>query len=324
MKMSHYVIIFVGLFLAFWMPQFIANTFISQTAFKQIEYNHAVDNAVDDALEATGVEQDSTELITVNKDDAVNAFFQSLSDGLGISDNKESMEKLQIYVPVILFTEIDGYYLYYADSYKGSDNSSLFSRRWTEKRRYVYTDTANDLVVQFTLSEVVNIYDKQTKQWAKGHYMDIAGSFPDVDYLHDSEKFDAVRRSAIIRLLTKDMNHAVNSHNTIADRYGITYQFELPEIEKSDWNRTFDDTGMMVIFQGYPVRGTEGAYYNQYAVGSARIKKRKMFYIAKDADGTSYYHRDSCPDVKEEDKTHVYSSMKECARAGAYPADCCR
>ena len=111
MKMSHFVLIFLCIFLVFWMPRLIENVFLSETAKKQIEYNNAVDNAVDDALDAAGVEQDSDELIFINKEDAADAFFQSLSDGLGIADNPESKEKLKLYVPVMLFTEKDGYYL---------------------------------------------------------------------------------------------------------------------------------------------------------------------------------------------------------------------
>lgn len=324
MKMSHFVLIFLCIFLVFWMPRLIENVFLSETAKKQIEYNNAVDNAVDDALDAAGVEQDSDELIFINKEDAADAFFQSLSDGVGIADNPESKEKLKLYVPVMLFTEKDGYYLYYADTYRASDQSSRISRRWSEKRKYVYADAENNLIVQFTLGDIVYIYNKSTKQHIDGHYKDIADLLPDVDYLHDAASFDAMRRACIIGQIKKDMNNAVNAHNSIASRYGIVYQFELPEIKKSDWNRTIDDTGLMVLFQGYPVRGVEGVYYNQYAVGSSRIKKRKMFYITKDADGTLYYHRENCSAVKDEDKKKVYFSMLECAKQGAYPDSCCR
>lgn len=308
--------------LCLFLPLTIVFNIQSEMSFKQIQYNNAVDTSVDDALADAKVEYDSGKELFINKDSVKDCFFKSLYSSFGIQDDKNKQELVKIYVPVMLFTEKDGYYIYHMDEFKDSTGASRIVSNWTEKRKYTFNDTKNNLLINFTLGNDISVYDKASKEKIEGDYRDIRIMYPDIDYFQSDEDFENTRRTCITEHLKEDMSLFINKHNRIASAYGIRYNFELPNIEKNDWYRTIDDTGIMVIFQGYPFGDKANGYYNKYAVGSARLKKESLYYIVEE-DGTKYYHRADCSKISPDTQAEVYYSRKECAQQGAFPDSCC-
>lgn len=323
MKLSHFIILFVGIALVLLLPGAMELKLQSTVAMEQIRYNDAVDNAVDDALDAARVEVDDGQSIFINKDEAVNFFFKSMYASFKIQDDRAKQELIKLYVPVLMFTEKDGYYIYHAQEYTRSDGSAAVSYGWTEKRKYSYESDADNLLVIFTLGEDITIYDQTSSERVDGNYKDLAQIYPDVSFFQTESEFEEVRRSCIIGHLTEDMGYFINHHNSVASRYGISYQFSLPAVEKSDWYRTIDDVSLMALFQGYPVSMGYDVTYNRFAIGSARIRKEGLYFVTQES-GTMYYHREGCEELVEMDKKEAYFSQKECAQKGAFPHECCK
>lgn len=323
MKLSNFVIIFTIIAACLLIPIKLQQKMQAIVTVKQTEYNNCIDNAVDDALLGDAVEYDSGNRIFVNKDIMTENFFRSLYNSFGVVGNANAQDLIRLYVPVLLYTDTSGYYIYSAHEY-ATDGEHRTEYKWSEKRKYAYDDTANNLLVVFTLGDFVSVYNKETNEKVEGNYQDIKEIYPDVDYFNDYDEFNETRCNCIINHIVPDMEYYVNAHNTIAKRYGIEYNFELPYIQDTDWYRTIDDISLLAVFQGYPYSDIgAGGYFNRYAIGSARIKKESYFYIST-IDGVPYYHREDCDDIDETDKKKVYFSMKECAQNGAYPHDCCR
>ena len=283
---------------------------------RRIEYDKELDSAIEDGV-VNLVEVDSKRNLVLNKDAAVSQFYESLYANFGVIGNGQAENKLKGYIPVILITDTDGFYLYYADTYTVS-GETLLSQKWTEKMPYAYQD--GNLIYRFTLGTYVTLYDKSTNVFYEGEYKDLAVQFPGSIMTND-EIFDTVRRNAIIGAIEQSMNYYINLHNSIAYQYGITYQFWLPQIDKTDWYRTIDDISMLVIFQGYPYTPASTDTYNRYALGGARIKKSKVYYIAEE-NGLKYYHKADCPHVSI--SGIAYYTKEECALEGAYPCPDCR
>lgn len=146
----------------------------------------------------------------------------------------------------------------------------------------------------------------------------------------DVSEFNIKRREVIISLITSTLNEKMNKHNRYADMMGVTYDFYLPEIKDSEWINSIDDISIMAFIQGIPV-GTD-SYYNNYALGSARIVRAERYYALTDGSGI-YYHKKDCQDLIDGTKydtagepknVDAFLSKISAAKAGYYPCPKCR
>lgn len=280
---------------------------------QKVEYNKALDSAIDDGV-INLVEVDSQRNLVLNKEIAVKQFYQSLYANFRVMGNGRLEGKMKGYIPVILVTDEDGFYLYYSDTYI-SGGETLLTQRWSEKQPYAYE--LSNYSINFTLDTYLKVYDKNTHEVFEGEYKELVGMFQNT-LLENEETFHTVRRNTIISAIEENMNYYINKHNNIAYQFGITYQFWLPEIDKTDWYRTIDDISMLVIFQGYPYHSASMDTYNRYAVGGSRIRKSKAYYITEESE-LKYYHKSNCSHLSNNTYTTTYFSREECALEGAYP-----
>lgn len=316
MKITNYALVFIIICMAIFFVLFINSERINQTESERIKFNNALDGATQDALVEL-VEYDSGDIVSINKDVGVSNFFQSLYSGLGCVDNPEAQEQLKLYVPLILVTELDGYHVYF--NHDATTPTGRFIRQdWTEKIPYTYV--YKHYIINFQIDNNITIFDTDTQDKAVGDYHDLNKNYSDIPFLASDSKFNEVRKSAIIRLVSDSMIYYVNMHNRLAHDYGITYQFYVPSVSDEDWNRTIDGIGMFIFFQGYPYRGTNG-YFNRMEVAAAQLHKEDYYYINTEA-GRNYYHRHWCTKVYS--KSRPYETARECADLGAYPCPICQ
>lgn len=284
---------------------------------KTIEYNKALDSSVDDGT-MNLVEVDSNRNIVLNKDKAVEQFFISLYANFGVIDNSILQRKLHEFVPIILITDEEGFYIYYMDKHVELEEVVL-GNKWSEKYPYIYEDEL--FIYKFTLNDMITMYNKDTKELITGNYKELGIIYTD-SFLAEEDIFDSVRRTAIINELEKCMNYYINKYNNIASQFGITYQFWLPTIDKADWYRTIDDIGMFVLFQNYPYQAGSLDTYNRYAFGGARITKSGCYYL-KEINEIIYYHKEKCSYLNMNGQENAYFTKEECALAGAFPCPYC-
>lgn len=285
---------------------------------KKMEYTQALDTAVDDAvLSLIDMDNSKTMTYSLNKNECMKQFFKSLYCNFGIVNDPAEQKKLMSYIPVIAVTDKDGFYISYMDRYI-KDSSMLGTRVWSEKIPYSYT--FNNLIYNFTFSNYLKVYEINTHAVIEGYYDDIKDHFTSEDIFQDKDMFDQIRKATIIDCIQNKMKLYINNYNRIADNFGITYNFYLPAVNSSDWQRTIDSISLFVVFQGYPYGyGTEDVF-NRYSYAGARVKKANMYFITEES-GRKYYHRADCDKVS--DFSTPYFSKKECAIQGAFPCEKC-
>lgn len=268
MKIINYVLAFTIAAVLASCPLLLKAGQLRSAAMDKVRYGNALDHAVDDAF-IGAVETDTFERVSVNRDLAAENFFHSLYANMGVLDNESSQETLRLYVPVILVTEADGFYVYHSYQKELADGRHTLWG-WSEKQPYCYA--YGNLAVNFSISDSIQVYDRTRGELYEGDYREIARLYPEVPWLGNPDMFDRVRRTQIISCITERMSWYINQHNRIASDFGITYRFGLPSIEQTDWDRTVNDISIMAIFQGYPFQSVNGTF-NRYEVGGARIRK---------------------------------------------------
>lgn len=324
MKGYHFTIIFV--LIAIGMLTIKDNQIreqISITKYKT-ELNTYFNNAVDDGTKH--LIQSTKKNLEINKEYAVDAFLNSMYVSLGILDNSEAQKKMQAYLPVVMVTEDDGFYIRYSDEFKVNSYYEV-STRWSEKIPYFYED--NDFIYNFSLNESVTIIDKNgllgtTNRTYKLDYNEsntseiykrIKEKLPD-NIMFNKELFLLTKRNSIILRIEEYLTYYVNMHNRIAQHYGISYTFTMPIIDNSELVRSINSPSLIIIFQGYPYHGIENEF-NLFSVAGAEIAKGNAYYIEQ-VDNYFIYHKRNCPIFHLDENAKKYYSKEECAKAGAY------
>lgn len=334
MRAFHFSITFVIIAIAFILICDIRTNNLNAAINNRKEIDRYIDVAIDDAVTSL-VDVGENNQIRINKEKAIESFFASLYSNFNIMSNREKQEELALYIPVIVVTLEDGYYIYYFDEYSGSDNYTYAVHRWSEKFPYHYED--EDFIYNFTLGDYITILDKKGNMDINGeqkvyqmHYKDIKVKYPTIldspdHFLLDDDKFNTIRKTRIASLIEKSMAYYTSHHNKIASNYGITYNFSLPSISNEQWMPYLDDWGIFVVFQGYPYGNEAGEVYNRFASAGAKISKDNYYYLEQ-VQWYLVYHRSGCPELDESSllyNTEPYLTVKECVQEGAYACPKC-
>lgn len=335
MKISSFAVLAVIIIL----PFVLINTFNIEAQkkglFLETRYNAAIDAATQDATlmllnnASQGSESlyESAKNVRVNKEAAAEAFFQTLYLNFDVPDDPYAQGTLNRYVPALVVIGYDGYYILAEQEFSDTNGEKTLKHVWSNKKPYSYKDERGNLI-SFTLDDYVTMYDPLTKELKKGYLFDLNADTGQKfvapmwngftsSLMQDPKRFDTLRRSTIVSLIQQDLQLEINKHNTLVKRYGITYTFTLPAIDQEEWNNTVDDVGVLSFVQGIPV-GTE--YYNNYALGGARIIKKPSI-VGITANGIKYYYdRTACKSSYVSEKT--FTSKMEAAKDGFHPLSC--
>ena len=316
MKRSQLIILFVVFTIPFHMMLDLKTKNIENAMMTKLEIDQILDTATTDGTvvlsKGLGME------VNQYKEEAVDTFYKTLYLNFNATDSYQK-NRIKGYVPVILIVDYDGVYVFSHEEYKNTQNELILRPIWSMKKPYTYYD--GDYVYNFSLEDDVVIYQLSSGKQFRGKHKDLKTKISS-SIIQEDQLFEQVRRRTIIEVLQREMNFCINNHNLIASQYGITYQFSLPVIEEEDWNKTIDDISMIAFFQGLPL-GSTGMYYNNFAIGGARLIKKDPYFIEEDvASGVTYYHKKDCPLLV--DSSNICNSPAECALQGAYPCSTCR
>ena len=337
MKLSHLSILFVGIMVMLCVTTDIRTDNLKAMADAKNDMDFYMDQAMESTVE-TMMQVDSTGIETMNMDKAVDIFFSSMFASLGILSDPVAQERFRAYVPVIAVTAEDGYYLMYSDEYLGTDGYSYISRRWTEKMPYSYED--DDFIYRFSLGTDAILFDKNNIMDPTGtvklfdtnalairtqeEYAALRTRLSSGSFLIDEEGFSLVRQQAIITQMEKNISWYLSRHNDIAAHFGITYQFNLPVASTSDWAKTIEGPGIIIVFQGMPLIEDATKVYNRMAFSGAGVRKGRVYYIEQ--DGWYYlYHLEGCRMLEGNlniRKEHYYS-VKQCSEMGCFACPIC-
>ncbi|MDD4112813.1 MAG: hypothetical protein PHC56_07250 [Herbinix sp.] len=333
MKIYHFALLFLIFFLGA-----VIKTDVSIGKLKAIENENkeitislisATSDAVDYLAKTGSYGTDS-----INKEEVLNTFFSSLYSSLGIISNPSAQAEIDIYIPVILLCDVDGYYVYYYDEYMAADGNTYIERLWSEKMPYSYED--EHFIYRFTLTDMVYVYDKNGllgidgvvvssdyKEFQKSPlYADFRVHNSDCILLND-EDYELIRKGPIMNKLEDVMAYYTSRHNLIAQRQGITYSFSFPAGKSNEWAEYIEDVNILVVFQGYPYGSDRNYTYNKVASAGANIIKKPRYYVEKKS---WYYlvHRQGCEKVNDNEMIleETFDNIEECVKLGAYSCEC--
>lgn len=337
MKLYHYSIAFIVFAIAVIVITDIRTNNLKAVIRNRELMNNKLDIAVDDGV-ARLAEVDNSNHVVLNKENAVTSFFASLHSSFSILGDQEEGTKLNLYIPVIVITLEDGYYLHYSDEFTGSDGFTYIAKRWSEKLPYCYED--DDFIYGFTLGDVVHIYDKNgllggeegQRVYSMDYhdvrvmdvFMDFRKARPNHLLLQD-ELFELLRKNTILGCIEDSMSYYTSRHNSIASQYGITYQFALPAMRKEQWAPFLDDPSMFVVFQGYPYGEEAGETYNRIAAAGAKVSKNRTYYVEQQG-WYLIYHQKGCSEMSREDIIlwdELYYNPIACIKEGCYSCPIC-
>ena len=333
MKIYHFALIFLIFFLATVIKTDVSIGRLKDIENEREEITRALSSSTSDAvnyLSKTG----SYGAGSINKEEVLSTFFTSLYSSLGIISDVSAQAEIEIYIPVILLCDVDGYYVYYYDEYKASDSNTYIERVWTEKMPYCHEDEY--FIYRLTLTDMVHVYDRnnilgldrpviesERKEFINNPiYEDFRRNHSDCILL-DDEAYSLTRKGTIINRLEEVMAYYTSRHNHIAKEQGITYSFSFPTGNQEEWAEYIDDVNILVVFQGYPYGPDRNYTYNKIASAGANIIKKPRYYVEE----RSWYllaHRQGCERIRESTTLleETFDSIEDCAELGAYCCQC--
>lgn len=316
MKVTDISILFVIIILPFVQILRIQTDNLQNTAYKNMVIDRYLDAAVEDASEAMVIRGEYNK-VAFSRDKAFSAFCSTMFANFHVLGNEADQDRLMLYIPVMVLVDYDGYWVCSMEEYTNSEGNKEEKMVWKPKKPYGYE--SNGYVYLFTLDRQVKVLDISANRFYEGTQQDLKGDVPEEIILKD-DLFEEVRKRTIMEAIKREVNDAINAHNTYANRYGITYRFSPPSISDGDWYKNIEDIGFLAFFQGIPT-GLRGMRYNSFALGAARIVRKGHYYIQQDANGLFYYHRETCSELTQREE--VFDSPQECAMEGAFPCHNC-
>lgn len=239
----------------------------------QVQYHEKLDNAIDDGLFDL-VERDTYETVSLNREEALERFYRSFYGNFGVPNIEIAKTKIRQHLPMIGIIEQNKMSIAYQKPTKNDGQWELING-WTNYAYYEYEE--GGIRYQFQLGSKkdwvrVSFYENTT--WIEGLRQDLAKKDSRLVWFLEEQRFEQIRRNTILKVLQKQMEQISNFYNRIGNQWGFQYEFYLPDVEQQDWCRAIDDIGMVVLFQGYPVKGTLGKTYTRFVYSGARTYKK--------------------------------------------------
>lgn len=117
--------------------------------------------------------------------------------------------------------------------------------------------------------------------------------------------------------ITEQLSESVR----LEGRTGEPFQILLPFDDQEGWALAVRENALIVLFDS-GMTPSEGVRYYRAAVGGAYRRHSARFYVVR--SGMTFYHRESCPALAENEAgLEVYPDMESCAAQGAWPCPEC-
>ncbi len=238
---------------------------------------------------------------------AYTTLLNSLYTSFDLNLDSEGKQRLELFLPIIAIADNDGLYMFYFE--EGNTNGKHLERVWTE--RIPYDVEYKERHYEFTLSGNMIWYDEEENLIIESNL---------------SLEFENVRKDTISNIIEQSITKYMNQHNKIAKQYGIQYDFQVPMVDSMS-GRAITNPSFLVLFQGYPLTGTEEVY-QCFAFAGASLRKSNWYILTK-KDWYYLYHRNDCKVLKEIEEKELVSeeiickTKNECSSYGAFPCPDC-
>lgn len=325
MKITNYIFVFILVGMVLFFNLHTQEREQTAVVEEMKQYNMNMDTALNSAVQSVVEVSDGD--LHINKDEAVDLFMKSLYAAYGISDDDTLQEAFNVYVPFTAIADIDGLYVHF-----NYYDKTKIRGVWTPMFPYTYSE--GEFVVNYHLDDSVIVTDAVTGKEYSFQFENMKDKLTRVNYPNDWDRVQKVfnlkclgneyydyKTYAVTDCITQHLTYYANLNNELAQAFGVSYTFALPESASSDMGRAVDDVTFMALFQGYPLGMSDHAY-SKFAIAGTRILKKNTYHLT-DIDGVTYYHRLACEKGSFTD-IQTYNSREVCARLGALPCPYCK
>lgn len=263
-------------------------------------FSHAVDAGVNQ------LSMDENGYVIDYGNNAYDTMMNSLYASLDLMIDPAGCQRLQLFIPFFAIADEDGLYVY---SIQEKREEAKLTHTWSD--RIAYTAVYSGIVYEFTLSGYAITYEEG---------IPIKTKITDPDMIQFA--FETISQT-----IEDTTQYYVNHHNRIARQYGVQYEFYVPSLDTSQEQRSITSPSVLVLFQGYPMVGTQETY-QCFAFAGASLKKIDWFIVMQE-DWYYTYHQEGCTkldllrEMTGEMGERIGRTKKECAQMGAYPCREC-
>lgn len=330
MRRGHLIIIFVLLFVLLALGTVEKTWQYDRAAAQKEKIDDALMFASDAAAEQIAVQYENGSADGFLKNVEVE-FFRALSAGLGIYSDFDEMETIDFYVPLLIMTDTEGFYLNYLQEVP-RNGEMVLERVWTECQPYTYAD--DEFIYRFYLNDEVYIVRKSSPtDVIKSTYKGVIENASLMSQLSSSvvfrsrADFDEVKRASIARSIEVAAGKAVNEHNHIAGQYGIAMYYSVPSFF-DDYTPALEYPSFLAVFQGYPLSLRYNIIYNNCTTSAAYITRVTTYTVEVPNSITkpfAVYHKNGCPSIGAYGKVlpAKYTKEKAVSVYGAYACPDC-
>ncbi len=131
------------------------------------------------------------------------------------------------------------------------------------------------------------------------------------DPLISGSTFNENRIAVIRKSIETNLTAAIANYNSYS---GMSFEFELPVLSETDWNKVTSNVSMISFLQGIPIGHK---IYNNYCVitndsNEEVIKKDNVYIVTENASGQREYHLPGCTELMENTNLRIveaYSNL---------------
>lgn len=128
------------------------------------------------------------------------------------------------------------------------------------------------------------------------------------DPLLTSSIFNIHRMAIIRKSIETNLMTAIANYNS---QSGSTYDFVMPVIDETNWNKVTNNVSIISFMQGMPIGHK---YYNNYTVitntkNEEVINEQSVYIMVQNSDGNYEYHQPGCKELIEKQKNDSSLSM---------------
>ena len=169
MKLTDLALVFVVILLPIVIIVYVNTSFVIRAEREEMYYKNMITSAVNDATNAMKlVENDDVNIdygysgildnkVSVNARVAVDTFFTSMYNNLGINGNANSEMSLKSYIPALAVIDYDGVYVYSAEEVGDNIEFTLKPKKYFTYTYFINTaTTATDQMKEFALYDETN------------------------------------------------------------------------------------------------------------------------------------------------------------------------
>lgn len=316
MKITHISLLFISIFILLFLEfGFYINQVISAND-SNLKEERTMLSSTDSAIESG----ESQKTMIFDDEDIRWSAVAALQNIYGKNNNTITEDKKvtnKYHLSTTFLVDWNGYYMEYENSYKNENGNTESKEEMTGLN--TWTETYGDYVVNFRLDEDVVVYHEQTS--CGGHYADTyasLGSPEELNFMSDPELFKEERNITIATIMNEQVNYYTNTKNVWFNTYDANYLITINSAYDNDKVGVMDTPCVIALSQGTQTL-TYMNYTDIFAFTASDLSEDKLYYITRSADGSLYYHSETCPDAAN---NMSIGTLSDCAKEGAYPHDC--